>query len=304
VAGFVDTIRSVNPLLLYFASGESLYPGAGTLLLVVAITPWIDRPWKARLRNIAVWLGLALMLMSCPPFSCSIDVAFGVVLFFWFIVWNRETPGRIARGLRVASMVLLLVLLVLLPAMEFPHRSLPTIVGSPASRVTVIGDSISAGVSSSAAPWPAIMQRMTGVEVKNLSRPGATVADGKMMAGDVTPDDRLVIIEIGGNDLLANAPADIFSSELEDLAAKLSAPGRTVVMFELPLLPQKIKYGQVQRRVALKYGFSLIPKRYLAHVFATEGATSDGLHLTEAGARQMALLVAQILSPVLQPPNR
>jgi acyl-CoA thioesterase I len=274
------------------------------LLLVVAITPWIDRPWKARLRNTTVWLGLAMMLMSCSPFSWGVDVAFGVVLFSWFIVWNRETPGRIARGLRVASMVLLLALLVLLPAVEFSHRNLPTIVGSPTSRVTVIGDSISAGVSSRVAPWPAIMQRITGVEVKNLSRPGATVADGKVMARDVTPDDRLLIIEIGGNDLLANAPADRFSSDLEDLAAKLSAPGRTVVMFELPLLPHKIKYGQVQRRVALKYGFSLIPKRCLARVFAAKGATSDGLHLTEAGARQMALLVAQILSPVLQPPNR
>jgi len=71
-------------------------------------------------------------------------------------------------------------------------------------------------------------------------------------------------------------------------------------MFELPLLPQMIPYGQAQRQLAKKYGVVLIPKRFLAGVLAGADATSDGLHLTEIGARRMAFLVARVLSSHVQ----
>jgi lysophospholipase L1-like esterase len=72
-------------------------------------------------------------------------------------------------------------------------------------------------------------------------------------------------------------------------------------MFELPLLPQRIAYGQIQRRLAEKYGVWLIPKRFFVRVISGKDATSDGLHLTALGAQRMASLVAQVLSPVLKP---
>jgi acyl-CoA thioesterase I len=71
-------------------------------------------------------------------------------------------------------------------------------------------------------------------------------------------------------------------------------------MFELPLLPDRIAYGRIQRRLALKYGVSLIPKRYFTDVIAGREATSDGLHLTYLGADRMAAVVAQVLLPVLK----
>jgi lysophospholipase L1-like esterase len=71
-------------------------------------------------------------------------------------------------------------------------------------------------------------------------------------------------------------------------------------MFELPLLPHKIAYGQIQRRLAAKYGVWLIPKRYFTDVIGGANATSDGLHLSEIGSRRMAALVAQALLPVLK----
>ena len=87
---------------------------------------------------------------------------------------------------------------------------------------------------------------------------------------------------------------------LDATLSALAAPGRTVAMFELPLLPHKIAYGQIQRRLAAKYGVFLIPKRYLADVVSGADATSDGLHLSNLGARRMAHLVAQALSHVLE----
>jgi hypothetical protein len=71
-------------------------------------------------------------------------------------------------------------------------------------------------------------------------------------------------------------------------------------MFELPLLPDRIAYGRIQRRLALKYDVWLIPKRYFTAVIAGPDATSDGLHLTDVGDRRMAVLVTRVLSPVLK----
>jgi lysophospholipase L1-like esterase len=143
---------------------------------------------------------------------------------------------------------------------------------------------------------------MTGIPVKNLARPGAGVVEGRAMAGQITPGDHLVLIEIGGNDLLSGVSSAEFGWNLELILSKLAVPGRTIVMFEVPLLPNAIAYGRVQRRLASKYGVWLVPKHYFVEVIGGANATLDGLHLSQNGARQMALLVAKVLSPVLKSP--
>jgi hypothetical protein len=70
---------------------------------------------------------------------------------------------------------------------------------------------------------------------------------------------------------------------------------------KLPLLPNRIEFGRIQRRVASYYGVWLIPKRHFVEVISGGDAASDGPHLAQRGGRQMALLVAKALSPVLKP---
>src|SRR5260370_26553051 len=102
------------------------------------------------------------------------------------------------------------------------------------------------------------MQQSTGVPVKNLSRPGAQVAEGQDMAGEVIPDDRLVLIEIGGNDLLGGESSVAFEKNLDATLSKLAMPGRTMVMFELPLLPQKIAYRSEEHTSELQSHLNLV----------------------------------------------
>jgi lysophospholipase L1-like esterase len=99
--------------------------------------------------------------------------------------------------------------------------------------------------------------------------------------------------------MLGDVPAQKFERGLDTILAHLVARGRTIAMFELPLLPNKIAYGQVQRRLSAKYSILLIPKHCFASVISGTSATSDGLHLSNIGARRMALLVARVLAPVL-----
>ncbi|MBZ5599877.1 MAG: hypothetical protein LAN83_16315 [Acidobacteriia bacterium] len=290
----------MNPVALYFASGDSLYPGAAMLLLAIGMSPYAKRGSVVRVRNLAAWLALALIVMASPPFPWVLDAIFFSAFVMWFVAANRAAPGQALVRLRLAAAAVLLVLLLVSPTMEFFRRTMPAIVGASDNHLVVIGDSISSGIDARVPAWPVFMEQTTGVSVKNLAYPGAQAIEGQALTKGVAPEDRVVLIEIGGNDLLAGVPFEEFGRGLEAILAKLAVPGRTVVMFELPLLPHKVAYGQIQRRLAAKYGVWLIPKRYFTDVIGGANATSDGLHLSEMGSQRMAALVAQALSPVLK----
>jgi lysophospholipase L1-like esterase len=290
----------MNPVALYFASGESLYAGVAILMLTIVGSPFLERQWMLQLQSVVAWLALALIVMACPPFAWIVDAIFLSLFATWFILSKKRTPGKTLVAVRIGAGVILFMLLLVFSLFEFSRRSMPVITGVPSDHLVVIGDSISSGIDSRVSSWPVVMQESTGVRVKNLARPGAQAIDAEAMASQVKPEDRVVIVEIGGNDLLLGTPSKEFAQGLDATLSKLAAPGRIVVMFELPLLPHKIAYGQIQRRLAEKYGVFLIPKRYFADVVSGADATSDGLHLSNLGTRRMAHLVAQALSHVLE----
>ncbi len=297
-----DTISAMNPVALYFASGDSFYFGALLLLSAIVATPHLKRRWMLLSRNIASWTALALMVMASPPFFWGVDVMLLAAFSVWFVASNVATPSEVWVRSRLCAAIVLFLSLLTLGASELSHRRMPLVTGVPGDHLAVIGDSISSGIDTRSPAWPTVLQQITGIPVKNLARPGAGVIEGRAMAENITPEDRVVLVEIGGNDLLSGTPAVEFERNLELLLSKLTVPGRTIVMFELPLLPNRIAYGRIQRRLASKHGVWLVPKRCLVEVIGGANATLDGLHLSESGTRQMALLVAKVLSPVLKPP--
>src|SRR4051812_3244870 len=106
----------MNPIVLYLASGESLYSGAALLLLLVALTPFTRNRWLARLHILAVWIGLALVVTACPPFPWWIDVFFFGAFAAWLFVSRtrvRVTPRF--RALRMGLTLLFVLLLLGLP---------------------------------------------------------------------------------------------------------------------------------------------------------------------------------------------
>jgi lysophospholipase L1-like esterase len=161
------------------------------------------------------------------------------------------------------------------------------------------GDSISAGIGSGYPPWPDVFAAQHALPVTSLAAAGATVADAISRTAEVKTPHAVVLVELGGNDLLSGLPTWEFARDLEALLASLRQPGRTIAMLELPLFPFQSAYGRVQRALARRFNVYLIPKRYLARVLGARGATTDGLHLSEAGAQAMADTVYSILGPAL-----
>jgi len=242
-----------------------------------------------------------MVVMACPPISGWVAAIVLVAFSLWLTTANRVRLGSRWMRVRAAATCILVAWLLAVSVSELLHRRMPRVTGQPSDHLVVIGDSISSGIDAHTPSWPTLFQQQTAVPVRNLSRPGAGVVEARGMTSQVKAQDTLILIEIGGNDLLSGMSATEFGQALDSLLSSLSAPGRTLVMFELPLLPHKIGFGQAQRRLSSKYGVFLIPKHFFTQVLSGADATSDGLHLSESGARRMGTLVARILSPVLKP---
>jgi hypothetical protein len=179
---------------------------------MVVISPCLRRRWFLRPRNALAWLALALMVMACPPFAWTIDAIFGVAFLFWFITWNSDATNR--TWLPTAAMVLVSVLLLALPAAEWPRRRMPVAEGESSDHLVVIGDSISAGLGERVVPWPAVMQEMTKFDVRNLYQPvppcrGTSL--GNRRIGRYCPDVAIVFSKSGPEETCARSREDISS---------------------------------------------------------------------------------------------
>jgi len=158
----------------------------------------------------------------------------------------------------------------------------------------IVGDSISAGIDENPT-WSDVYGKRYGVKIHNLAKPAATIMSALKQAELVPVGDALIFVEIGGNDLLGKATSTEFRNDLEKLLASLRDPSRTIVMFELPLLPGQAELGRAQRSLAKEYGVYLIPKRYFCNILGAPQATIDGLHLSPVGSALMADLVHTVL---------
>jgi acyl-CoA thioesterase-1 len=131
-----------------------------------------------------------------------------------------------------------LVSVLALTASEFSHRKMPLITGASSDHLATIGDSISRGIHPQSPSWSTVLQQLTGIPVRNLAKPGAGVIEGRAMAESITSEDRVVLVEIGGNDLLSGTTSLEFERDLDLLLSSLAAPEPAVVMFETAALAQ------------------------------------------------------------------
>jgi acyl-CoA thioesterase I len=283
----------MNPIALYLASGESLYAGAMLLMGVAIVSYRCKNRWLLRLRNLLGWMALGMIILACAPAAWW---AYGVVIGGYLVWFVAENVGawRSHRKARLAAALAAILPVAALCAVEWPRRQVAELRANGAERLCVIGDSISSGIELGYPPWPEIYAKKYGVEVVNLSRAGIGTEEAGELAARLPKGPAVVLVEIGGNDLLGGIPAGEFERNLELVLQRASGPERVVVMMELPLLPHVIEYGRVQRRLAQRLGVVMIPKREFVRVISGGDATSDGLHLSPAGTQRMAQLVYRV----------
>lgn len=192
------------------------------------------------------------------------------------------------RSLAVATAVLALLTLA---ACGGP-REAALAAGTP---VLVIGDSITAGFGvGEAAAWPAQLAQLTGWRVVAAGVSGDGTAGGRERLPPLLDAHQpaLVIIELGGNDLLRGVALAEIKGNLEAMIAEARARGARVALIAAPqpsaiglltsLAPAAL-FGEVARRAKVP-----LVEKALPSVLSERDLKLDALHPNAAGHRILA----------------
>lgn len=281
----------MHPVVYHIVSGQAFF--TGTLMLIVsALASTKSTPMSRRVTVWAFLSGAGLASLSSTPLSWwGYVMAVGALL-----IWIEGYFKTERRGSAAAFMVTVLLIVMLA---ELPFHLRPTLQAARDRSITVVGDSVTAGVGGdeTSRRWPELLASAHHLRVQDISNMGETAASALKRAKPHTITSSIVIVEIGGNDVLGGTTPEEFTADLSNLLVHLSTPHRQVVMFELPLPPFYHAYGAAQRRLARIYNVALIPKHLFLSVIAEEDSTLDTIHLTQSGHQRMADAVWSVVAP-------
>lgn len=180
-------------------------------------------------------------------------------------------------------------------------RNLPVSEGP----VLCLGDSLVEGVGASVqtGTYPAQLGRLLGRKVMVHGVSGLTARDG-LQAVYEAPNLRaaLVVVTLGGNDILRGTHIDETRSALGEVFAELQARGCVVAYTEvLGLVPGQ--RARMHRELCRKAGVILIPD-IMHGVLGNEELLADTVHPNDAGYALIAERIAAILQPYLDGTTR
>jgi acyl-CoA thioesterase-1 len=282
-------------VIYLFGSGLVFFLGVGFVVAGLATFSCCRRQHWRVLASLCAVLGLLLVGLSATPLPYWLYAIVGTVTLVWLVAERRMQGGLFER--RKLLRGLLVVVWTVAVALELPNHWTTTVAASGRPTLYIIGDSVTAGMGGEKETWPRLLADHHSVEVVDLAKVGATAASALRQAEGLPSEGGLILLEIGGNDLLGSTSAADYERDLDNLLERVCIPGRAVLMFELPLSPFCNEYGRAQRQLASRYGVVLIPRRVFASVLTGEGATLDSVHLDRRGHERMAEVVWSVIEP-------
>lgn len=279
----------MNGLVYHIVSGHSFFTGV-VLLVFAAAASTCSRPPRWRLTRCALFAGLIAVVVS----STAIPYWYYAIAMTATLAWiasRYKTHWRKRMSLLFAGAWLVAA------AIELPYHVTPSLSPASSRKIAIIGDSVTAGVGGDekSETWPSILAREYQLQVQDISHVGETAASALKRANSHSISADVVVVEIGGNDILGSTSSSQFGRDLDALLSHLKAPGRQVVMFELPLPPFYHEYGRMQRGVAAKHNTVLVPRHVFLSVLAGGDSTLDTIHLSQSGHQFMAETVWEVV---------
>lgn len=160
----------------------------------------------------------------------------------------------------------------------------------PHDVIVAFGDSLTHGTGASEeTAYPAVLASLSGRTVINAGVPGDTTASGLQRLPAVLAEyrPRLVLLCLGGNDMLHQQPAAAIESNLRRLVQTIRASGADVVLIGVPE-PRLFGgapdfYARIARDLQLP-----LEQDAFNDVLKDARLKSDPVHANAAGYRQVA----------------
>jgi acyl-CoA thioesterase I len=171
----------------------------------------------------------------------------------------------------------------------------------PGDSILAFGDSITYGYGAKPGQsYPAVLASMTGLHVINAGVNGETSAEGLARLPKMLEDGsiRLMLLCLGGNDILQHRPEAKLKSNLEQMIAMAKAKGIDVILIGVPEfgifgLSSLPLYKKIAQEEAVVYMPSLLPD-----VLGDRSLKTDYVHPNAAGYRTMATRIFERLQEI------
>lgn len=175
---------------------------------------------------------------------------------------------------------------------------------SPGTTIVCLGDSITSGMGAAPGPpYPALLSEKFGVELINAGVPGDTAEDGLARIEEVLAlDPWMVIVELGGNDILRRLPPDRTEAALRQILDRLLAARVVPVLVEVEV-PFAGRYSEVFERLDDDYDIPIV-EGILGDILLDPALKADPIHPNAEGQRALAEGIADVLEPILEARKR
>lgn len=272
----------MNWLVYHIVSGQSFFTGI-VLLVVAAFASTRTKPLFSRVTVLSFLIGTIAVVVSSTAIPYWYYAVAVTVTMVWITSrikneWRRLSAFAMAGAWLIAALI------------ELQHHITYSLKPAETRTMTVIGDSVTAGVDGdeTSETWPRLLARQHHIEVQDISHIGETAASALKRAQSQSIESSVVVVEIGGNDILGSTATTEFARDLEALLVFLESSDRQVIIFELPFPPFCHEFGRIQRTAAARHNVTLVPKRVFLSVIAGSESTLDTIHLSQAGHQFMA----------------
>ena len=168
--------------------------------------------------------------------------------------------------------------------------------------VIAFGDSLTEGLGSEDLKgYVGYLEEHTGVPIFNQGIRRNTTTDllARIDRDVLEHHPRVVIMTIGGNDLIHVTPYETILHNLESLFKKLTDAGITVIFAEVTDNTLFKKYNQQVKSLADRYGVVYIP-RTMEHVFWNLRSKFDPLHPDDRGYVTMGERMLPVVQKVFE----
>ena len=205
----------------------------------------------------------------------------------------------------MTGVVLLALILFVVVPWCFPYRHVVNL-AAPGDVVAVLGDSIPAGhgegVGESRA-WPTLVAHRLGLRIKNFSVPGDTTEKGLARLRDVLAEHpRLVIVELGGNDMLGSVDVHAMKQNLVAIFSGIQETGACVTYVAVPT-PMRAEYAEAWELACRENGVWYVPN-IMKGVLSNRQLMGDFIHPNAAGQEVLADRMESELRDLLRAADR
>ena len=181
----------------------------------------------------------------------------------------------------------------------------------PAPVVTVLGDSITAGLgltTDRALParlQSALEQRGARVQVRGLGVLGDTTGGGLARVDRVPAETRVCVVALGGNDLLQGVDPSRAKANLRAIIQHLKSRGVRVVLagVRAPALlgaAYARRFNAIYPDLAREHGVFYAPDFFTGVIGVSRYMQRDGIHPNADGARVIAERLAPVVAQALR----